>query len=97
MNLNEVAETPIKVNNMKRFEYHINLNERGVFKADVRAETGETVYDISIGDESYETPNLFDDGFMKHMHDMDGLTKYMNDLGIMSEKDYLVDMNPNER
>lgn len=58
------------------FEYHINLNERGSFYADVRNTSGKTVFEIKAGNELKEgESSIFEDGFMKTIHDMDGLKK----------------------
>lgn len=69
-----------------RLEYFINLDERGSFCADVRnAANGETVFDIKSGDELGEDEtSIFEDGFMKHKHDLDGLLDYLRELGIAS-------------
>lgn len=65
------------------FTYHINLDERGEFYADVRNSVGDTVYEIKGGD-------IFEDGFMKHKNDLDGLKDYLVTLGIMDGDDELV-------
>lgn len=54
-----------------RLEYYINADERGEFRADVRnADTGRTVYE-------FEGFWMFEDGFMAHAQDVDGLLEYM--------------------
>lgn len=68
------------------FEYYINLDERGEFFADVRDESGNTVFELH----GYQ---MFDDGFMSDSDDMDGLKAYLIEQGIMSEEDKLVDAN----
>jgi len=55
--------------------YYINLDERGEFFADVRDCLGQTVMEIHGFD-------IFEDGFMSHANDINGLLEYMIDLGI---------------
>ena len=62
--------------------YHINLDERGEFYADVRDENEETVFEIHGFD-------IFEDGFMKHSQDREGLVSYLFDLGIFKQTDSL--------
>jgi len=58
--------------------YYINLDERGEFFADVRDIEGQTVMEIHGFD-------IFEDGFMRHKDDLDGLLEYMIDMGIAPE------------
>jgi len=70
---------------MKYF-YHINLNERGSFRADVRNEDGKTVLEVLGGNELGEDESsLVDDGYMKHFKDVDGLAEYMRSMGFSVE------------
>lgn len=66
------------------FGYFINLNERGYFEADVRDIAGKTVFEIKSG---LSLPrgesDLFDDGFMKHAHDLGGLEKHLKDINVI--------------
>ena len=83
---------------MGTFEYHINLNERGYFYADVRNTSGKTVFTIKAGRELEEgETSIFEDGFMKNIHDMDGLKAHLIQLGIMKPGQKLIDMEPNAR
>lgn len=66
------------------FTYYINLDERGYFYADVRNSDDETVFEIHGFD-------IFEDGFMEHKHDMEGLKDHLVRLGIMAPSDELVD------
>lgn len=59
---------------MKYF-YYINLDERGEFRADVRNEKEETIYEIS--------DEIFEDGYMKHKNDLAGLESYLKEIGMM--------------
>lgn len=55
-------------------KYHINLDERGEFYADVRR--GEkTILEIK-GNE------MFEDGFMKNKDDVRGLQQYLHATGL---------------
>jgi hypothetical protein len=108
--------------NPAEYTYHINLNERGSFFADVRDASGKTVFAIKAGNESgygppppnpdyipwdpFQKPHeeempdessIFEDGFMKSIHDMKGLKEYLVQLGIMKENQTLRDMQPMER
>jgi hypothetical protein len=68
---------------MKTFSYHINLDERGSFSADVRDEKEKTVLDILAGNELGEDEtSIFEDGFMDNKYDLIGLAKYLVHLGI---------------
>jgi len=67
---------------MKKYLYYINLDERGEFYADVRTESGDTVFEIHGYD-------FFEDGFMADKADTGGLVEHLQTLGIMSENDYL--------
>lgn len=72
--LEQVSDKPI-------YGYYINLDERGEFYADVRNALGSTVYEIHAGDP--EEGSIFEDGFMRHKHDVEGLTDYLRDLDII--------------
>jgi len=73
------------------FQYFINLDERGSFYADVRNTSGKTVFEIKAGDSLPEgETSIFEDGFMKHKDDLDGLKKYLVELGIMKPNQKLV-------
>lgn len=58
------------------YTYNINLDERGEFFADVRDSNDKTVYEIH----GFE---IFEDGFMKHKYDVEGLKEYLYDLEIL--------------
>jgi hypothetical protein len=63
--------------------YFINLDERGGFFADVRDSNDNTVFELHGYD-------IFEDGFMRHKDDLDGLKKYLIDLGIMNKHKDLI-------
>ena len=73
---------------MKTFEYFINLDERGSFNADVRTETGKTVYEIANVE---ELTDVIETGYMKNSKDLKGLKEYLVLLGIMEGDDKLTD------
>lgn len=67
--------------------YHINLNERGSFHADVRRD-GQTIYDIYAGAELNDgDSSIFEDGFMRNERDMRGLREYLVDLEVIKENE----------
>lgn len=73
----------------RKFTYHVNLDERGEFYADVRDSAERTVFEIG-GEEGYPMAEMVEDGFMKHTRDLDGLHEYLRSLDIIGPKDYLV-------
>lgn len=64
--------------------YFINLDERGEFYADVRNAYDKTVFEIS----GFE---IFEDGFMSHSRDLEGLKDYLVSLGVMSQTQELIE------
>ena len=97
--IHAIAGTEILASEIPRFEYHINLDERGSFYADVRnAATNETVFEIKAGNELGEDEtSIFEDGFMRDKHDMDGLTSYLTDLGIIPQGAEIVSSDSQRR
>jgi hypothetical protein len=70
--------------NAPMFLYHVNLDERGGYYADVRDPDGLTIFEIKAGDLLDEgESSIFEDGFMRHGKDMDGLTDYLRQLGVI--------------
>lgn len=65
------------------YYYHINLDERGEFSADVRDETDKTVFEIH----GFE---IFEDGFMRNKEDIIMLHEHLISLGIVQQTDNLV-------
>jgi hypothetical protein len=63
--------------------YFINLDERGEFYADVRNAFDKTVFEIS----GFE---IFEDGFMSNKDDLEGLSMYLVQLGVMAPGQALV-------
>jgi hypothetical protein len=70
----------------RTYYYVIDLDERGEFYADVRDYNDKTVFII----EGYD---IFEDGWMKHKHDLVGLEEYLKDIGIISPSSSLVKGN----
>lgn len=72
---------------MKILTYHINLDERGSFSADVRRD-GKTIFEIKAGNELAEDESsIFEDGFMKNKYDMEGLTDYLFEMGVIDKNE----------
>lgn len=69
---------------MSTYRHVVDLDERGSYLASVRDEADRTVFEIRAGAELGEDEtSIFDDGFMRHRDDMDGLTEYLVHLGII--------------
>ena len=66
-----------------QYEYFINLDERGEFDADVRDPDGNTVFEIK----GFE---IFEDGFMEHKHDLEGLEDLLHMQRVMPKGATLV-------
>ena len=66
-----------------QYKYYINLDERGCFFADVRDSEGETIFEIHGFD-------VFEDGFMGHQDDLDGLHELLVSHGYINKNDSLV-------
>lgn len=75
-----------------KLEYYINEDACDAFRADVRLPSGEKIFEINAGDilDYDEVCEVFADGHMKNKYDLDGLLKYLKDLGIAEEQDILV-------
>lgn len=67
----------------EKFGYYVNLDERGEFYADVRNESGDTVFEIRLPDE--EGGSIIEDGFMRDKEDISGLQSYLIDLKVLPE------------
>ncbi len=68
---------------VQQFEYNINLDERGLFYADVRDANGETVYEIKVGYGEDEDNDVFSDGFMKHKRDIGALEAHLKNTQVI--------------
>jgi hypothetical protein len=65
------------------FEYVIDLDERGEFRATVYNDNGRVVFGI----DGYD---IFEDGFMEDKNDVIGLKEHLVSLGIMHKDDTLI-------
>lgn len=77
------------------FGYSINLDERGLFAADVRDEDGVSVYEIAQ-DEDGEI-DLIMHGFMRHTRDLEGLRQALVQIGVLEATDRLLPLAEQER
>lgn len=66
------------------YRYWIDLDERGEFRATVYNSRDRAVFNINGFD-------IFEDGFMKHKHDIQGLEEYLKTLKIMPPASRLVE------
>ncbi|KAF1702915.1 hypothetical protein [Pseudoxanthomonas kaohsiungensis] len=83
---------------MANYGYFIDLHERGSFIADVRDAQGKTIYEVRAGNELGEDEaSPVDDGFMKHVEDIDGLQSYLLDLKLLQPGDRILTMRDFER
>lgn len=73
---------------MALYTYHINLDERGNFYADVRDADDKTVHEIHDDEETGEIWEI-ESGYMRHARDLAGLQKYLASLGVMKDSDVL--------
>ncbi len=79
-------EASKQVTGMK-YEYIIDLDERGTFQAHVEAEGGgNEIWSVNTD----EDPDWFETGYMKHGEDMAGLESYLRQMGSMKPEDELV-------
>ena len=69
-----------------KYNYYINLDERGEFYADVRDHAENTIFEFHGFD-------MFDDGYMSDKFDTDGLRCYMYDMGIIEKTDNIIPAN----
>lgn len=71
------------------YKYYINLDERGMFYADVRNLNDKTIFEIKINPPYGVYDNIFENGYMKHKNDLKGLEEYLKQLGIMEKRGIL--------
>jgi len=82
---------------MSQYKYN-HHEERGHFDAFVLDENDNVVFEVHYPDfyedeesgELIEGTTIFEDGFMKNPHDVDGLEKHLKSLGVLKEEDELV-------
>lgn len=75
---------------MKTYGYYVDLDERGTFQASVRDENDQIVYNIDNSEDAFD---IFECGFMRHKGDLDGLTSYLVDLGVLKRGDRILSYN----
>lgn len=76
---------------MKTYYYIVDLDERGIFKAHVEcAKTEKEIYSIDSQVSEDGLIEIIEDGYMDNIHDMDGLTDYLVELGILSKGDEII-------
>ena len=62
--------------------FNVNLDERGMFDADVLDASGNAVFKVLSDNETGEV-NAVVDGYMEYPEDLDGLTEYLILLGVI--------------
>jgi hypothetical protein len=70
----------------KRYEYFINLDERGEFNADVRDSKGKTIFEIDTDTAVY----FNQDRIMRSSRDIDGLAIHLKEMGVISQDSRIV-------
>lgn len=80
-------------NTDKKYEYIIDLDERGTFSCHVDDPAGKEVWSASNEDNEDGEFSPVVDGFMKHTKDIQGLEKYLEEMGIMPKDAKLVKGN----
>lgn len=73
-----------------KFEYFINLNERGYFNADVRNESGKTIWQIESIKEAQE---LLEDGFITDFEDIAQIEDHLKNNHFIDFDDFVVSGN----
>lgn len=71
---------------VRTLEYVIDLDERGEFAATVREQNENVIYRVT----GFQ---IFEDGFMRDKHDLDGLGAYLKSLNILNKGDKILDTN----
>ena len=70
---------------MMTLEYYINKDERGEFNADVRTPNGDTILEFEA--------DIFEDGWIKHKDDLNGIMDYLSYMGYDISKMEIVKAN----
>ncbi|MDD2609445.1 MAG: hypothetical protein PHX60_07060 [Giesbergeria sp.] len=79
------------------YGYYTNLDERGMFYADVRDSSGTTVFEIRVGDNLLDENSDFEDYSMKNKQDVSGLEKFLKDCQIIKSTGMLLNFSEFER
>lgn len=82
------------------FGYYINLDERGVFHADIRDADGTSLmtitnesFDEDGAHDGYGEIELVETGYMKHGNDLEGLCEYAVAMKIIPSGSRILDMS----
>jgi hypothetical protein len=68
---------------MPAYQYVVDLDERGDFRAHVETDTGACVFEFNNEDpESGGSLWMVEDGFMRNAYDTDGLLDYLVSMGF---------------
>jgi hypothetical protein len=67
----------------EQYFFFIDLEERGVFKAHVEDDEGDTVYEINSEDDEDGQVWLVEAGYMRNLADINGLHNYLVDMDFM--------------
>lgn len=71
----------------RTYTYHINIDERDVFNADVRDATGQSVFEINSLDHADE---LVAEGYIEDKTDLLSISNYLKTyVGILATSDVL--------
>ena len=78
-----------KIHESIEYEYVVNMDERGVYDADVlNPKTNKSIFNIHYDESEEDNPSTpWEDGFMKNEEDMDGLELYLQDLKAIKQTD----------
>lgn len=66
------------------YTYHINMNQRGEFYADIRDKDEDTIYEIQTEDAEY-----LGEDFEVNVLEPESVRKYLTSIGILSVDDTL--------
>lgn len=79
------------------YGYRINLDERGLFSADVVEDDGHELYEVKSDPDAWDEIREVQDGWMRHARDLVGLTAYLVHLGTIARGSRVVTMPEAER
>jgi len=70
------------------YKYVVDLDERGTFQAHVEDVDGKTVYEIDSDEDNLDGGiRLAEDGWMSHNRDINGLTNFLQHIGVFGSID----------
>lgn len=79
------------------YGYRINLDERGLFSADVVEDDGHELYEVKSDPDAWDEIHEVEDGWMRHARDLVGLTAYLVHLGKIARGSRILTMPEAER